>query len=131
VKRDMDLIRKLLMIIEEEDLGEGLQGKQIEGRYTELQAEGRIIQGHLHLMAESQLIDVIDASASGGLCLIPERLTALGHDYLSAIRDENVWSKTKEAVGKAGGSAVLEAWKATATEISGYMINAAIKSMIS
>jgi hypothetical protein len=31
------------------------------------------------------------------------RLTNQGHDYLAAIRDENIWTRTKSAASAAGG----------------------------
>ena len=43
------------------------------------------------------------------------RLTNAGHDYLNAIRDEGIWSRTKAAVAETGGSATLELIKNIAT----------------
>jgi len=42
------------------------------------------------------------------------RLTAQGHDYLDAIRDEGIWEKTKVVVSETGGNATLEIMKALA-----------------
>lgn len=39
------------------------------------------------------------------------RLTAQGHDFISSIRDEGIWNKTKAAVAETGGNATLEAIK--------------------
>ena len=36
------------------------------------------------------------------------RITNSGHDYLEAIRDEGIWSKTKAVVAETGGSTTLE-----------------------
>jgi hypothetical protein len=43
------------------------------------------------------------------------RLTAQGHDYLSAIRDEGIWARTKAAVAQEGGSATLAILRDLAT----------------
>ena len=42
------------------------------------------------------------------------RMTNQGHDYLDAIRDNGIWTKTKAAVAETGGSATLEIVKALA-----------------
>ena len=42
------------------------------------------------------------------------RLTAQGHDYLDAIRDEGIWQTTKNAVAETGGNATLEIVKTLA-----------------
>lgn len=42
------------------------------------------------------------------------RITNSGHDYLDAIRDDGIWTKTKQAVADTGGSATLEIVKSLA-----------------
>ena len=32
------------------------------------------------------------------------RLTSLGHDYISAVRSDTVWKKTKDGANKIGGA---------------------------
>jgi hypothetical protein len=44
----------------------------------------------------------------------PVRLTWNGHDYLEAIRDENVWQKTKDAVASEGNSIAFGLFKEVA-----------------
>lgn len=34
------------------------------------------------------------------------RLTNAGHDWLAAVRDDTIWSKTKDAAGKVGGASL-------------------------
>ncbi len=43
------------------------------------------------------------------------RLTHQGHDFLDAMRDEGIWSRTKDAVAQSGGNATLEIVKTIAT----------------
>jgi DNA-binding PadR family transcriptional regulator len=45
------------------------------------------------------------------------RLTAQGHDFLDAIRDEGIWARTKDAVQKTGGNVTLEILKTLATAL--------------
>ena len=42
------------------------------------------------------------------------RLTSSGHDYLDAIRDDNIWNNTKKVVAETGGSATLDIIKSLA-----------------
>ena len=44
------------------------------------------------------------------------RLTAAGHDFLNAIRDETVWKKTQEKVSTVGGGVAINVLVAIATE---------------
>lgn len=34
------------------------------------------------------------------------RLTSAGHDWLDAVRDDTIWTKTKDAAGKVGGASL-------------------------
>ena len=45
------------------------------------------------------------------------RLTAKGHDFIEAIRDDGIWEKTKKAVTETGGNATLEMVKLIAVEL--------------
>src|SRR3546814_6828231 len=40
--------------------------------------------------------------------VILDRLTPAGHDFIAAIKDDTVWARVKERLGKVGGSASLE-----------------------
>lgn len=42
------------------------------------------------------------------------RLTSQGHDFISSIRDEGIWSEAKAAVAETGGNATLEVIKSLA-----------------
>ncbi len=42
------------------------------------------------------------------------RLTSQGHDFISSIRDEGIWNKTKAAVAETGGNVTLEVIKSLA-----------------
>ena len=65
---------------------------------------------HLTLMRDAGLIEGREVSI--GLF----RLTSSGHDYLDAIRDNGIWSKTKQAVADTGGSATLDIIKSLASD---------------
>ena len=96
MKRNFDLIRKLLLEIESKDDG--------SGRLPELEFADNDYETieHLLLMQEAGLIDAQDASTLGGRNLLVRRLTWQGHDFLGSVRDNAVWKKTKEGLNKVG-----------------------------
>ncbi|MDQ7995225.1 MAG: DUF2513 domain-containing protein [Luteibacter sp.] len=40
--------------------------------------------------------------------ILVRRLLPAGHDFLANVRDDDVWAKAKQVLGKVGGSASLE-----------------------
>ena len=130
MKRDMDLVRQLLLVIKAQAVdARGIP--EIDG-YE--QAE---VDHHIKLLRQAGFLPQIERPRPSdfpvrGLARRvsdPIELTWEGHDFLETIRDPEVWRKTKQAVGKAGGTAALETWKATAREVTGQLIGAAIRGM--
>jgi DNA-binding transcriptional ArsR family regulator len=99
MKRDMDLIRELLLKLEDGHLDGNLysvkpDGLGIEGRsYDELS---------YHLM---QLIDagLLDGERELSGQFVVRNITWKGHEFLDSIRDPKIWAKTKEGAFAAGG----------------------------
>ena len=109
MKRDFDLIRKILNEVESSDHGYYVGYPEIKGYSVEQ------IRYHIHLLGESGLADVVDVSFSDGNSPQAElrNLTWQGHDFLDSIKDESLWEKAKKTVlGSASGIAidVLMAW---------------------
>jgi hypothetical protein len=99
MKLDMDLVRKILITLEEHPHGFYNQFIKIEG-YSEEQ-----IGYHVTLMEEAGLLLVIDATHMGSESpeAMPNRLTWQGHQFLNACRDEGRWTKAKDIFRQAGG----------------------------
>ena len=99
MKRDMDLVRKILLACEAEPSGWAPSPLVVEG-YTEAQ-----IGFHVMLMAEAGLIQGknITSSKSQGPQWLPGPMTWAGYEFLDASRDEGTWGKAKAAVSKVGG----------------------------
>ena len=99
MKRDMDLVRKILLRMEDESNGHFDGRIYLEG-YTADQ-----IGFHVYLMIEAGLIEGVDATTydSQGPEAIPSRITWFGYDFLDACRDEGRWKKAKEIFDRAGG----------------------------
>jgi hypothetical protein len=110
MQRDLDLIRKLLLLMESEEHGFfGSEPIEVEG-YTEDQ-----IGFHMYLLGEAGLAKVVDTThiQSNSPSAAPLHLTWAGYEFLEAAKDETLWGKAKEKVIKpAGGVAfsVLVEW---------------------
>ena len=95
MKRDGDLIRKILLKVEEKDDTEADRTFDVDG-YTHEE-----VNYQLRLLDEAHLIDFLVIPTLEKR-LWPQALTWAGHDFLDAIRNDSVWSKTKNTVKKAG-----------------------------
>ncbi len=102
MKRDLDLVRAILMKCEEHQHGYAPQNACIPG-YTHEQ-----IGFHIYLMGEAGLLRVIDVSESGAGSpdAVPLCMTWAGYEFLEASRNELLWSRAKIAAGAAGGMAL-------------------------
>jgi len=91
MKRDMDIIRLVLMQQECDEVPQELS------KYPE-----DLVVYNVALMKDAGLIvaSILDDEKGSprGAAII--RLTWAGHDFLDAVRDDNVWRKAKEKVIK-------------------------------
>lgn len=101
MKRDMDLVRDLLLEIEVKDDGSGQLASIDNGPWSEAQ-----VVDHLFQLAEQGLIQGHDMSHMQARAYKPRRLTAAGHDYLDTIRYPEIWRLTKDGAAAAGGFTV-------------------------
>lgn len=109
MQRDLDLIRKLLLVMESREHAFVREELSIEG-YSQEQ-----IGFHIYLLGEAGLAKVLDNSHinSESPSALPMHLTWAGYEFLEAAKDETLWGKAKEKVIKpAGGVAfgVLVEW---------------------
>ena len=109
MKRDLSLIRNILLSIEQHDK-------------VDVECEDDILAQHILLLNERNFVKgIVAQEVLNGPPVIQQtmsyvRLTSAGHDYLNAVRDEGVWKKTVEKIGKLGGGVTLEIVVAIATE---------------
>jgi hypothetical protein len=106
MKRDMDLVRELLLKIEaadeppsmwdllgweegEEDLPTDTQDKYFY---------------HLKMLVDQGFVTGIDASSMSSKDWLNLELAWPGHDFLDNTRDSEVWKKTKSGIEKLGGA---------------------------
>jgi hypothetical protein len=96
MKRDIDLIRKLLLHFEEKPNDKVEECPQIEG-YSELE-----IGYHLLLMDEADLLRcerVMSSSSDRVIKVFPFSLTWQGHEFLEASRNDNIWKSALKLAG--------------------------------
>lgn len=100
MKRDMDLIRMILLVVES---APPRKIPLIEG-YTAEQ-----IGHHVYLMIQAGLIEGAEVTSHQDQydIAIPTQLTWQGHDFLDACRNESVWNKAKERLKSIGGDVPL------------------------
>jgi hypothetical protein len=107
MKRDMDLIRELMLKLESLPMRPG-GIVLIKGDAEELQADGYSVDQidyHLALIREAGLIETPGSGPIGGGFPF-RRLTWSGHDFLDSVRSPEVWAKTKAGAYAAGGFTV-------------------------
>ena len=102
MKRDKEFLRELLFEIESSEEGIHLVDFNFHSPPNELKKHY-----HLRLLCDSgYMVSNKEGSAY--------RLTAQGHDFIEAIRDDGIWEKTKKTVAETGGNATLEMVKVIA-----------------
>ncbi len=95
MKRDIDLVRKILFAVEECDR-DPLEWVPLSfGGHDE-----KTIAYHVWLLIDAGLIEGTNCSSLNGFCWQAKRLTWAGHEFLQSIRDDTIWNKAKEKVLK-------------------------------
>lgn len=120
MKRDMDLVRDILVEMEKWPANHTSGGITIEGRTQDE------ITHHLGLMHGAGLIEAIDASSHDGEAWIPVKILWDGHEFLDAARSDTVWSKAKQRAMSTAGTMTLEAMKAALAYVTKQLITGSI-----
>jgi hypothetical protein len=105
VKRDFDLIRDILLNIEQHQ-SHGHFSVRLEGR-DEVE-----ISLHLKWLHEAEFVDAYNLQWT--TIWQVSSLTWKGCDYLDAVRDPGIWGKVRKKLLVVGGSATIDLVKALA-----------------
>jgi hypothetical protein len=105
MKRDMELIRKILVAIEEYPNPLGFIPLTFDG-YSD-----QDVSYHVQLLASNGLIEATDCSTMRGFSWRAKRLNWDGHDFIEAIRDDSRWKRAKEWVVETGKTLSIESLK--------------------
>ena len=125
MKRDMELVRNILLEIEDQYIDVALYDLGVEGY------DFKTIAYHCRILYEAKLInDYSGHYAENELQNFGVgSLTWEGHEFLDKVRDDTVWGKTKETMKDKGIPFGLDAIKQISSAIVGVMIQAAIKQL--
>lgn len=113
MKRNFDLIRNILFAVENSS---SIDASLTLNSLSKLHQDQDLILYHVFLLNDAGfIIGIIDETAP---YISIARLTNEGHDYLDTIRDDSIWSQTKNTLGKISGSASLEIVKTIASKLA-------------
>src|SRR5579863_9213556 len=110
MKRDMDLVRDLLIRLESVELPTGAWA-HISGTEPELVIEGYSadqVEYHLRLLRDVGFVNDPSTGSRPMVGIGFMGLTWEGHDFLDAARNDTVWLSTKKAILEKGGGMALE-----------------------
>jgi hypothetical protein len=121
MKRDLDLVRKILLACEASPHGYVEDPLKVDG-YPE-----DAIGFHVHLMMQAGLLIGIDVTRldSESPYGVARSVTWAGYEFLEASRDDHRWDTVKKAAASVGGF-TLDVMKATLGELAA----AAVKSKL-
>ncbi|WLD14661.1 DUF2513 domain-containing protein [Planctellipticum variicoloris] len=107
MKRDMELVREILLAIE-------ASGEEPRG-WTKLSMPERDpveVSYHVKLLHEAGLLHGINLSSSSGFCWAPKSLTWAGHEFLDAARNDTVWNRAMTILREKAATVPFEILKA-------------------
>lgn len=104
MKRDMSLVRQLVLAIEASPSGFAPGNLAFDGHTQEE------IGYHLYIMLEAGLIRGADVTTLGAKSpeAIATSLTWAGHEFADAARNEDLWAKAMEVTKEKAGSVTIE-----------------------
>lgn len=107
MERDDELVRKIVMKVAAEghDPHETIEPFDIDD-YDEA-----TINYHVWLLRDAGFLTALDLTTNGGSYFLPKVLTHEGQEFLSAVRDKEIWRQTKELAKKGGVGTLHFLWK--------------------
>ena len=112
MKRDMDLVRELLLRFEGEERKTRLRDVTFDDR------EPREIDDHLHILDDAGLIRIAKNPDGTFSARTVVRLTWSGHDFLDAARDQDRWDQAKALIADKATAVPFEVLKATLVSLA-------------
>ena len=112
MQRNMDLVRVILMRMEDNTSGWAPRNLGMEG-FSE-----REIGYHCHIMMQEGLIEGCDFTSTASVGLkeaMPTNLTWKGHEFLDLARDQDRWNQAKSIIARVG-TAPIAVWMKVLTD---------------
>ena len=119
MKRDMELVRKILFALESSQQNAAFEGYDDD-----------TVKYHKALVIEAGLADGSSLKSGTGNREVPAavmltRLTWSGHEFLDTVRSDTVWAKTKQTFASKGLDMTLDLVKSVASNIAAGLIRSA------
>jgi hypothetical protein len=113
MKRDMDLVRSILLKAEEQPAGKPLSDLSALG------SDQTTLTEHVWLLRQAHLVEASfpGDSPSHGMFMIL-RLTPAGHDFVAHARQDTSWAKAKSHATKLGVGLTVEVLKKILTDFA-------------
>lgn len=107
MKRNWDLVRKILLLLEElPDTASCLSSNEVEGFHED------DVAYHIYMMKQAGLIEAVcNETLSEGMFCVAKMLTWEGQEFLSKIRQQSAWNKVKGLIKNKGLDLSYEALK--------------------
>jgi hypothetical protein len=107
MKRNLDLIRHILFECEKSPPAEPIMTLEVPDNVS-----GAEVAEHIEIMAEAGLLDAeVLNTHDDSTAFIIRKITWEGHDFISAVREDTLWRKAKEAIIKPGASFTFDVLK--------------------
>ena len=110
MERDIDLIRKLLIHLEEKQTDQIIMELELDGHHK------NEVMYHFILMDQAGLIrcerEVSSTTSDRVIKVYPFSLTWQGHEFLEASRNDKTWSKAKTLIKSKSGALSFDVLKA-------------------
>lgn len=109
MKRDNDFVRELLLMIEAANSPS--MSELLPAAVTEV--ERRKFEYHLHMLIDQArfVTGIGIGDESGGEDWLDLELTWNGHEFLDAVRDPDIWRKTKDGASRIGSAGIELLWE--------------------
>jgi hypothetical protein len=112
MKRDLDLVRQLMLQIEALPAAPPVQ-------YRMSEIEDAVLLAHLEMLIEAGLVNgrISRSQGTRGDVISVSGLTWQGHEWIEMVRSQSLWNEVKSAVLDGGGVLTYELTKAVASKI--------------
>jgi hypothetical protein len=112
LKRDVELIRQILMEVEKSDSFELWESRPL------LSHSERDVVAHIQMAQEAGLLD---AFYTAGPQASVKRLTNDGHNFIVAAKNPGVWERAKTLASEKVGVLTLDVLKVALTEVVNHL----------
>jgi hypothetical protein len=111
MKRDLELIKQILLRVESRD--------HVERDFSIPGYNDKVVAYHVAIMEQAGLLDaIVHKMLDGTMEGIPIRMTWLGHEWIDLARDNGRWKKAKKLVKEKVGSVSVELMKVLLTNMA-------------